>query len=339
MLTALALIACQTGSESPATDVIGVDATSKDTTLFGLSYPVDQQQLLEIDMEGNVVWSHAVPSELQAELSTPEREAVLGDIVLLDDGNILFAMSPGGLFEIDRDGNTVWEHRDDRPSHDVDVLDNGNILFAATWAPKGQSQIVEITRQGEEVWGWTGENAFGTDPTLNGIADEGDAWMHVTSVERDADGITRATIRNFNMVLDIAPDGEVVNRFQFESRANGKYVDTEGDVRGERPHGTDWLNDDSFVTATRRPHRAVQIDDGELTWEYGSDDLGSIRDVDRLDNGHTLIAGRDRIVEVDGDGVLVWQWNVPAASMPSDGHVKPLMAVSRLVDGVSQDRD
>ncbi|MCP4805931.1 MAG: hypothetical protein GY913_03820 [Proteobacteria bacterium] len=358
MLLTLALLGCRTESE-PSPDLplntVGVPAPEREgttpdfdlgsglatedgsTTLFGMSFPLDEQRIAEVDRSGAVAWSYAIPAELQSELSQDGRVPVLGDVVRLDSGNTLFTLSPCGLFEVTPDGEIVWELRDERPSHDVDVLPNGNLLFAATWAAKGEAQIVEITPDGETVWEWTGVETFGEDPVFAGIADEGNAWMHVTSVERLDDDTTRATLRNFNRVIEIAPDGTVAARFALRSRENAKYADTDGTVEGERPHGTDWLDNGVILTATRRPDRVVQVLQGEAIWEYGSSDLGSIRDVDRLPNGNTLIAGHDRIVEVDHTGEIVWQWNVP--EMPED-HLKPLMAVSRIAaDGLSVDRD
>ena len=350
----LALLACNT-DDTLAPDVASADepidaAAELDvgiqpgleaqgvTTLLGVAYPTDAQRVVEIDARGRVVWEFVVPAEWIEAHSTDDRVPVVADVTKLDSGNVLFVLSPGGLFEVDPDGAVVWQHLDDRPSHDVDVLDNGNLLFAATWAARGEAQIVEITRDGEDVWSWTGESAF-ADTTLGAVADEGGAWMHITNIDRLDDGTTRATLRNFNMVVDILADGSIAEPFTFQSQ-DGKYADTEGPVVGERPHGTDWLGDDAFVTATRRPDRVIQIEGSQVTWEYSSPDLGTIRDVDRLPGGNTLVAGYDRIVELDADGRIVWQWNVPQSAMPDQSHLKPLMAVSRLdVDGVSVDLD
>lgn len=330
------LISCSalTGSRSAAPLEPG-------TTLFGLSYPVNAQRILEVDSEGDEIWSYTLPPEIFT------KEGALGPSVLTDvqplpGGNVLFTVFPGGVYEIDRDGVIVWYHLDEAASHDSDRLPNGNTLIARTWAGKGEKQIVELDPEGNEVWAWSGLDKYGEDPLFAGLSDEGDAWMHITSVERTIDGDTRACIRNFNLLVTITPEGQVRYPFQLQAMPNATVAQTTGAIVGERPHAAEWLGDKHFLFATRRPHKVVEVENGKVVWKFAHPDVTGVRDIDRLPGGNTLITAKDRIVEVDPKGNLLWQWTLPN---PPDkslswNELHPLMSVVRVPpDGRVTDRD
>lgn len=333
----ITLLSCSTFSGSKSS----TKALEPGTTMFGLSYPVNAQQILEVDDEGETVWSFMLTPEIFL------HEGALGPSMLMDveplaNGNVLFTVFPGGVYEIDRKGVIVWYHLDEAASHDSDRLPNGNTLIARTWAKKGEKQIIELDRDGNEVWAWNGMHAFAEDPRFAELSDEGDAWMHITSVDRAVDGSTRMCIRNFNQVVTVSAEGKVENDFTLQSMPNSSVAQTTGKLVGERPHGAEWFDDKHFLLATRRPQKVVEIDNGKVAWKFSHPDISGARDIDRLPGGNTLITSKDRIVEVDPDGAILWQWTLPS---PPDkslswNELHPLMSVTRIgPDGKIVDRD
>jgi len=316
------------------------DRIEDGTTMFGVAYPAESQQILEIDVDGDTVWSYTLPPEVYL----PEGAlgpSLLMDVEPLDNGNVLFTVFPAGVFEINRDGQVVWMYLDDKASHDSDRLPNGNTLISRTWAEKGDKQIIEVDPSGNEVWAWTGLGKLGEDERFKDLADEGDAWMHITSLDRTPEGATRICIRNFNLVATIQPDGKLTQDFLLQAMPDSQVAQTTGKVVGERPHGAEWIEDDHFLIATRRPNAIFEMKSGKVAWKFQHPDLTGVRDVDRLDNGNVLVTAKDRIAEVDPAGEILWQWVLPdpPEHMGWD-ELHPLMSVSRLAaDGSITDRD
>ncbi len=331
----LALLGCSALSQRYAASNL-----EPGTTMFGLSYPANAQQILHVDVKGEVLWSYTLPYGVfmqQGQLGP----SMLMDVEPLESGNVLFTVFPGGVYEVDREGRIVWYYLDDVASHDSDRLDNGNTLIARTWAKKGDFQVIEVDADRKVVWGWVGAG-FGEDERFVSISDEGDAWMHITNVDRTPDGLTRVCVRNFNAIVTISPEGEVVDEFFLQTLPKTTVAETTGTLVGERPHAAEWLDDGRFLLATRRPDKIVEIGDGEVTWRFKDPTVASVRDLDRLPGGNTLIAARDRIIEVDPGGTVLWQWTIPN---PPDWTVSwnqlhPLMSVTRVApDGTFVDRD
>ena len=62
-------------------------------------------------MLGEILWEYLIPEDL-SQYNNPGL-----DVESLPDGNVLFVLPRNGVYEIDRDGNTVWsylEHKDYR---------------------------------------------------------------------------------------------------------------------------------------------------------------------------------------------------------------------------------
>ena len=179
-------------------------------------------RVVEVDFDGNVLW----------EWEPPGRGAVL-DATYLKNGNILITVVPVGIFEVNRSGKTVWQHLDREASHDADRLANGNTLYNLGWQDKGQDVVREINPGGELVWSWTGIADYNREPFAD-INSEG--WMHVNSVTRLDNGNTLVSIRNFNTVAEVGPDGRVVRDWTFHGKDKRTGVQTRGKIKGERNH-------------------------------------------------------------------------------------------------------
>jgi len=309
-------------------------------TLVAVNYPTTRQRIYTLDHEAEILGYFQVPGSMY-NVDGGDSHAQLMDFELLEGGNVMLSMWPKGLFEVNPDGEVVWEMNDVHASHDVDRLEDGNYLIARTWAAEGDKQIVERTREGEHVWSWRGSDRYGEHEEFGDISDESGAWMHINAVERLDEGITRACIRNFNLVIDINRDGLVVNEIQLAS-TRAEYVDVEGRVAGEKPHGMETTDEGTVLVGTRAPHRVVEVDEnGGMVWQFQADGLRSVRDVDRLPNGNTLFTERTEVLEVNPEGEVVWRWEVPSFPWQEDTmeEVAPIMSVLRIdAEGNSSNR-
>ena len=102
-------------------DVYDPDKVWDGTTLLTDKH-TGQARLIEVDMLGEIVWEYKLPDEWS--------EGIVGfEVELLPNGNVLFTVTRSGIYEVDRDGNIVWSHRDPKVSHDADRLENGNTLY------------------------------------------------------------------------------------------------------------------------------------------------------------------------------------------------------------------
>jgi DNA-binding beta-propeller fold protein YncE len=93
-----------------------------------------------------------------------------------------------------------------------------------------------------------------------------------------------------------------------------------GNAELERPHSAQILTNSRVLVVDTNHHRVVEIDTttDEIVWYYGEHgksghepgQLANPRWAQRLANGNTVIADQsnNRAIEVDADGLLVWQW-------------------------------
>ena len=116
-------------------------------------------------MLGEVVWEYVISRDLWD--GEPFR-AMDKDVELLANGNILLGLPKRGIFEIDRSGEVVWFHLDEKISHDVDRLPNGNTLYNFGGGDTvDDAQAKEVSPEGEIVWEWSAKEHFNTEPYLN----------------------------------------------------------------------------------------------------------------------------------------------------------------------------
>jgi hypothetical protein len=112
----------------------------------------------------------------------------------------------------------------------------------------------------------------------------------MNAVTRMENGNTFISPRNFNFMIELDTQGEVIRHIG------------EGIFHGQ--HDPEILANGNIV-ATSAPNRIVEIDPtkDEVVWQISLEG----RDADRLPNGNTLITGMDTISEVTPEGEVVWQ--------------------------------
>lgn len=267
------------------------------TTLLTDTHDSERPRIIEVNMEGEIVWEYAVPDNLRRFINPGF------DAELLSNGNVLFVLPFSGIYEIDREGGAVWTHLDSEVTHDADRLPDGNTIYVfGGWDTKDKAQVKEVNPQGQIVWSWYARDQFSMEPYL-GIEWEG--WTHTNAVTRLDNGNTLISLRNFNLTVEVDPQGTVVWSYDWST------------VNGFSPHEPEILPDDHLLICLQgqTPHQAVEIDrsTGRIVWDYYRPGLRTARDCDRLPNGNTLILGvlvegeESVIFEVTPQGEIVWE--------------------------------
>jgi len=257
------------------------------TTLFADNHIKGQPRVIEVDMEGRIIWEYQLPPHLRKH-NNPGF-----DVEGLANGNVLLMLPRYGVQEINRAGTVVWSYIDHKVSHDADRLANGNtlVVFGHNDQP-GDNQVKEIDKSGKVVWKWQARKHFWRE-SFKDMFNQG--WTHTNGAERLANGNTLISLRNFNIVAEVNPAGKVV-------RTMGKGLLW-------HPHDPEMLADGRLLTANHTANRAVEIDpaSGEMVWSF-SPNQGKwrVRGADRLPNGNTLITDATQIAEITREGEIVW---------------------------------
>ncbi|MEG3618073.1 aryl-sulfate sulfotransferase [Magnetovibrio sp. PR-2] len=303
--TVLAVLGCVSLANGAdyKVSVLQPDKVFQGTTLMTDNSNPRQSKVVEVDFEGNVIWSYQ-PSSSKAAL----------DASIVNGNNVLITVSGRGIYELDRSGKIVWKHEDPEASHDADRLPNGNTLYNLGWQNKGEDVVREVDPNGTLVWSWTGVADYDREPFAN-LSNEG--WMHVNSVSRLANGNTLVSMRNFNTVAEVGPNGRVVRDWTFKGKDKKTGLKTKGRIKGRANHEPEMLANGNMLLALRKPHRYLEFDTKtqEEVWSWshpgGDKELSTNREANRLPNGNTLGSAGNKLVEVAPDGTIVWQIHAP----------------------------
>lgn len=301
------VITAETNSETNAGDpdfrvtINKSDRTWPGTTLIPVKYDPESPGVIEIDMAGHVIWEYRLPADLK-QYTNPGFDAEL-----LPNDEVLLVLPKKGIFQIDRSGKIVWSHLDTQVSHDADRLANGNTLVVfGNEDTQADAQIKEIDNNGALVWSWYAKADFDQEPHAS-IYIQG--WTHTNAVVRMKNGNTLISMRNFNLLAEVDP--------------NGTLVKTIGADFLKDPHDPEVLENGNILVANHadpgEPHSALEIDvnSGKIVWEFIVSDVTNtpVRDADRLPNGNTLITGSHTILEVTRDKEIVWQFSLKSGTI------------------------
>lgn len=178
-ITRLLAVSLLLGSTTtaPAADAV------KHRILFA-EYGKGPNRLVELDVDGKVVWEFKFPSI--AVIFQP-----------LPDGRVLFGYGgkPTGVMEIDRDKKTVWNYVSKCPQVlGCQRLENGNTLVAE----QGPCQAVEVDPQGKVVH------------VTRLTTKEAGYHLQVRNIHKLANGNILAAHEGEGAVREVDPDGKVV---------------------------------------------------------------------------------------------------------------------------------
>ena len=272
-------------------DIYESDMAWAGTTLLADIHNLERPRIIEVNMLGEIIWEYQVPQNLK-EYTNPGF-----DVELLSNDNILFVLPRNGVYEIDRDGNIVWSYLTEKISHDADRLPNGNTIFVfGANDQKSDAQVTEVNPEGEIVWAWYAKDYFDKSPYKD-ISNQG--WTHTNAVTRQTNGNTLISPRNFDLMVEVDPQGAVVR--------------TIGEEVFSSTHDPEVLPNGNILAVSQwrgRPHKAIEIEPetGMVIWEFAMSKPSTwpVRDANRLPNGNTLITGTTEIVEVTTEGEIVW---------------------------------
>jgi outer membrane protein assembly factor BamB len=259
-------------------------------TILPDNHKRDSPRVVEINMNGEVVWEYVLPGNLKR-YTNPGF-----DVELLPSGNILLVLPGSGIYEIDRKGEIIWSHRDKKVSHDADRLPNGNTLYVyGKEDTKNDPQVKEVDPSGKLLWSWYAKKEFNKSPYKD-IHNQG--WTHTNAVTRLENGNTLISPRNFNMLVEVDPQGKVVR--------------TIGEKYLKYQHDPEVLPNGNILVANHdTPHEVLEIDSqtGEIIWRYAIEKKRAwpVRDANRLPNGNTLITGTTVLLEITADKEIVWR--------------------------------
>jgi hypothetical protein len=275
------------------------------TTLFADTHDPDNPRIIEVDMEGAIVWEYLLPEDLKKNINPGP------DVERLPNNNVLFICPEKGVYEINRNGVLVWSYLNTKISHDCDRLPNGNTLIC--WGgndTKSDAQVIEVAPNGTIVWKWQAKNQFDVPP-YDTISAQG--WTHANSVTRLPNGNTMVNLRNFNLTVEVNQTGHVVWQFDWG-------------LLGDDPHEPELLSNGNILIALQGDfeYQAAEITytTKQLVWTYGRENMIFTRDADRLPNGNTLFVAivdqKSTIFEVTSSGEIVWElvWGKNKSPIP-----------------------
>jgi hypothetical protein len=264
-------------------DVYKPDKVFAGTTIFGDADYQGRQAIVEVDMSGKVVWSYAVPDTLGPAQGM--------DVEWIPASDHILFTRVSGVYEVDRKGRIVWSFKG-HASHDADRLPNGNTLMAWAWgADSSDPEVREVDPHGRVVWQWhAAEHLAGEKRIL-----DMEGLTHTNSVIRLANGNTLVSLRNFYMLVEVAPSGEIVWRLR------GLFT---------TPHDPEILPNGNILVNTRHPQVIKEIaPSGKVAWSHVPDqeDVQTVRYNHQLPNGNILFVERTKIIEITRAGEIVWQ--------------------------------
>ena len=316
--TESASVAMPRGVKDPniSVEVYDPDKVCNGTTLFADIHDPENPRVVEVNMQGEVVWEYRVPEELK-EYGNPGFDVEW----IPDNDNILLMLPRYGVCEIDRSGNIVWSYLDPKVTHDVDRLPNGNTLVVYGGNDTVQdAQVKEVNPEGEIVWSWYARDHFGLSEYKD-VFNQG--WTHTNAAVRMDNGNTLISPRNFNILVEVDPQGSVVR------------IIGEGILH--HAHDPEVLDNGNILVANHiePPNWAVEIDPGtgEVVWEFGGIqwERQLVRDADRLPNGNTLLTGTSAIAEVTSDEEIVWRLRIEGEGLTGpDAHTVGLYKSERI---------
>ncbi|WP_147821914.1 aryl-sulfate sulfotransferase [Salidesulfovibrio onnuriiensis] len=283
---------------------VNTDKAFRGTTLFAETMDPKHPRIVEVDMDGAVVWEYAIPTEI-VRGGHPGQAMDIEWIPETD--TILFVMPLKGIYEVDRNKQIVWKHLTKRVSHDADKLPNGNILYSFAWERENDTQVFEITPDGKEVWHWRAVEHIAPSERRHKGPVRQDGFCHVNGVMRLDNGQTRISMRNFNMAVEVDQKGTIV--WSLRELSNGKEARNIHDPR-TLPNG-------NIILSTHGPQRIFEVTrDGRLVNCRRDKNIHLVRSHQVLPNGNILCTDADKLMELTPDlREIVWQLRKPGVDI------------------------
>jgi hypothetical protein len=268
-------------------DVLKPEKVYPGTTIFGDSTDAEYPEIVEVDMNGKIIWQYRLPDEIKKCRGSGGMDVEW----VPETDTFLINWRGSGVFEINRDKEIVWSFKTDFASHDVDRLANGNTLMVWGWdVDKQDPQVTEVNARGEVVWRWYAAKHLKEKQIL-----DKEGFTHANSVVRLDNGNTLVSLRNFYMLVEVNRSGNIVWKLQ-------NLITT--------PHDPEVLPNGNILVNTRGPQVIKEITPaGKIVWQYrpkpGS--VSTVRYNHKQPNGNIIFAERTKIMEITPSKEVVWQ--------------------------------
>lgn len=205
-------------------------------------------RVLEMDRQGNVVWSSEQWGGGSGRLSDGSHLRYPNDAEETEGERILISDRDNNrMIEVDRGGNIVWLYDKLKHCHDADRLPNGNTLVASS----DENKILEINPEGDVVWSY------------------GDGSPEMLNWPRDADRLTNGntliTDSKNNRIIEVDKTGKIVWSF---------YLGYFG-----MPYEADRLPSGNSLISIQQRRQVIEVDpSGNILWGFRNYYQGHIKD-------------------------------------------------------------
>lgn len=299
-------------------------------------FSADKTKALLMDMDGRFVhvWEH------EAGITSPE---------LLPNGNLIAMAMPSentegqkglngqaaAIFELDRDGNVVWQYEDPWMHHDYQRLPDGNTLILK-WVPLPKTLVKKIkggyVEDGDDPKLMLGDSVLVVDPDgklirewkswehLDPVTDVIDPWnnrkewTHCNSISVSPKGNWLISSRRLNMLFEVnAKSGKLKWKWSNGTTAAQHDANYNSDT-------TITVFDNGIHPKRMQFSRIIEIDakSKEVLWEYEDNPPFSFftlmgGSVQSLPNGNMLVCetSKGQFFEVTRDKKVVWDYINP----------------------------
>ena len=222
------------------------------------------------------------------------------------------------IFEVDRNGNKVWELIGLAQPHEIVELANGHLLIADT----GYDRVIEIDYPNKNiVWEWKPELINWTKINSNwGSGHYYDQplvfdWAHLNDVDFKQRGTWNAcliSMRNFDMIVEVNYTAEKNGPSNNPDNIIWYYGDYGNHSLLYRQHNPDYLSNGNIIISDSENNRIIEVNytTKNVEWLYQGG-LDWPRDADEMPDGNILITDSlgSRVIKINKESKeIVWQY-------------------------------
>lgn len=232
------------------------------------------------------------------------------DIALLPDGNVLLALGPATVGEVNRDKKVVWKY-ESKPKpgykgrvevHAFQRLDKGITMIAES----GNRRIIEVDRDGKIVH------------ELPLTVERPDAHRDTRMVRKLENGNYLVCHEADGKIREYDPTGKVVWTYALDLAGRKRSPGHGPEGHGTEVFGAVRLANGNTLIGGGNNNRVIEVDrDGKIVWSIGHDELPGIRlawvtTLQVLPTGNVIVgnchAGPDhpQLFEVTREKKVVW---------------------------------
>ncbi|MFP5502629.1 MAG: hypothetical protein ACLGIN_09070, partial [Candidatus Sericytochromatia bacterium] len=273
-----------------------------------------KRQVAELDRTGKANWIYSPEGDVLARQMagfTHASRLANGHTLIVDVGS-------HRVLEVNPAKEVVWSNGDEAklkgPRHAV-RLSSGTTLVVDT----GNNRLIELDGDGQPGWSYGEMGCSG-----NGLFKP--AFAHVC-----ANGRLLVADAGNHRVIELDPGKGVTWQYgNAQNRLGGGHGS--GPNQLNEPSCCARLPNGNTLIVDAGNHRVVEVDPlGAIAWQYkplsvqGGQGIKDPLLAKRLENGHTVIAGRQGICEVDAQLQVIWEYHLLPTARTSTGTLRPVV--------------